>query len=38
MDEMQNVAIQDAAAMALQDPERYRYRIFTLPVFQSPEF
>jgi hypothetical protein len=38
MDEMQTVAIQDAAAMALQDPERTRHGIFSLPVFQSPEF
>jgi len=38
MDEMQTVAIQDAAAMVLQHPERYEHGIFSLPVFQSPEF
>lgn len=33
MEELQTVAIQDAAAMALQNPERFRHGLFLLPVF-----
>ena len=38
MDELQTVAIQDAAAMALQNPERFRHGLFLLPVFLSQDF
>ena len=36
--QMQIVAIQDAAVMVLDHPERCKHQLFTLPVFQSQEF
>ena len=38
MEELQTVVIQDTAAMALQNPELFRHRLFSLPVFLSQDF